>query len=179
MAIVTTYTTAGVVLSNDEWTAPFLAGISVLENGRGSVMSYAEKQGQWLLFTAGGGTADSLDWANITNRPILSRTELFTFAVGNAPALTNEATPDATFANGSSFQSDLIIGARLQIRVVGAGLAPQAGGYTYVPATGTITTASPVTDANMFILAVFDIAGTDGEPTGPSEFSSEFSSEFN
>lgn len=173
MALVTTYTTAGVVLSNDEWTAPFLAGITVLENGRGSTMSYAEKQGQWLLFVAGGGSSD---WDNITNRPALSRTELYTFAIGTAPALTNEATADETYANGSTFQSDLLIGAKLQIRLIGAGLAPQAGGYTYVPATGTITTASPVADSNMFILAVFGIAGTGGVPEG--EFSSEFSNEF-
>lgn len=179
MAIVTTYTTSGIIFSNDEWTEEFLTGIAELEEGRGSLMTYKEKQGQWLLFTAGGGTADSVDWGDIANRPALSRTEIYTFAIGTAPALTNGATPDETYANGSTFQSDLLIGARLQIRLNAAGSAPTSGGYTYVPSTGTITTASPVSDANMFILAVFDIAATGSGDTGPTEFSGEFSNEFN
>lgn len=177
MALVSTYTTSGIITSNDEWTSDFLEAITFKENGRGALMTYNEKQGDWLIWSNGGG-GGSTDWDDITNRPALSRTELYTFAIGTAPALTNAATADETFSNGSTFQSDLLIGARLQIRVTGAGLAPQSGGFTYVPSTGTITTANAVNDANMFILAVFDIDATGSGDDGPTEFSSEFSNEF-
>lgn len=172
MAIVTTYTSSGPVLSNSDWTEEFLASIVELERGRGSHLTYGEKHGFWLLSQAAGGSASSVDWADIENRPALSRTELFTFQIGTAPATGNVV--DETFVNGSVFQSNLLIGARLQIRLSAAGLAPQPGGFSYVPSTGTITTDNPVVDSNMFILAVFDIDGTSGQ----TEFSGEFSNEF-
>ena len=175
MAVVSTPGTTSFILSNNDWTDADLVLFAEAELAQGSKLSYLQKQLIYHQRIAGGGSSA---WADITGRPDLSRTSLYTFAVGDAPALTNGATPSATFSNGSTFQSDLLIGAHLQIRVSNAGLAPQTGGYSYVPSTGTITTNSPVNDSNMFILAVFDIPGTGSGGDEPTEFSSEFSTEF-
>lgn len=155
----TVFNTAGSMLVNPDWSEADVAFFDAAGQARGFALTYEEKEAQYQYrIAAGGGNADSVEWDDIQNRPDLSKVKQYTFAVGTAPDSDN--TIDESFEAGTTFQSDLLIGAHLQIRLGATPIAPESAGYSYVPGTGTITTNSSLNNVNMYVLAVYDIAGT-------------------
>lgn len=85
-------------------------------------------------------------------------TESYVFAFGDAPALRDGREPDATFPNGTTFQSDLLIGAEITVRHGAVPVAPEEGGYSFYPTTGSGEFDFEVADSNVYILAEYSVA---------------------
>lgn len=140
MSIVNTATTCGFVLADSDWSGPFLDMIIVMEMGRGSTLSFKEKQAEWLKWNrqAGSGTTayiNSKDWI---------------VRVGNAPTLSPGENIDRSVTNGYGFTIPELIGYTIaNVKQGTQNLVPETDGYSWDSSTGTFTAMNEIFNSNV------------------------------